>query len=114
MGPSVESLVDLGAKFGPNIVAGEWWRFFVPIFLHVGVAHIFLNMLMQIRVGRSLEISYGALRIAPIYIICGIFGNIISAIFLPTQVEVGASGALFGFLGVLLSDLIQVKHYSCF
>jgi len=66
-----------------------------------------LNMLMQIRVGRSLEISYGAMRIAPIYILCGIYGNIVSAIFLPTEVQVGASGALFGFLGVLLSDLIQ-------
>jgi len=46
-------------------------------------------------------------RIAPIYLICGIFGNITSAIFNPTEVQVGASGALFGFLGVLLSDLIQ-------
>jgi len=62
---------------------------------------------MQIRVGRSLEKSYGAARIAPIYILCGIFGNITSCIFLPTQVQVGASGSLFGFLGVLLSDLIQ-------
>jgi len=107
MGPSVESLVDVGAKFGPSIVKGDWWRFFSPIFLHVGVVHLFVNMLMQIRVGRSLEISYGAIRIGTIYLLCGIYGNILSAIFLPTSVEVGASGALFGFLGVLLSDLIQ-------
>jgi len=106
-GPSVETLVDCGAKYSPNILAGEWWRFFTPIFLHVGIGHIFMNMLMQVRVGKSLEESYGAFRIAPIYLACGIFGNVVSAIFLPTEVEVGASGALFGFMGVLFSDLIQ-------
>jgi len=66
-----------------------------------------MNMLVQIRVGKSLEQSYGPWRIAPIYLLCGIFGNIVSCIFLPAEVTVGASGALFGFLGVLLSDLIQ-------
>ena len=71
---------------------GEWWRFVTPIFLHVGIGHIVMNLLMQIRVGRSLEISYGALRIAPIYILCGVFGNLLSVIFVPTQVQVGASG----------------------
>jgi membrane associated rhomboid family serine protease len=107
LGPSLSTLVDIGAKDANRILAGEWWRFFTPIFLHVGVVHIFMNLLMQLRVGRSLEQSYGAMRIAPIYILCGIYGNILSCIFLPTQVQVGASGALFGFLGVLLSDLIQ-------
>jgi len=100
-------LVALGAKFVPDILQGQWWRFFTAIFLHVGVIHFVMNMLFQLRVARSLEISYGAFRIAPIYLLCGVFGNLISAIFLPTTVEVGASGALFGFLGVLLSDLIQ-------
>jgi len=107
LGPSIETLVDCGGKFVPSILAGQWWRFITPIFLHTGIAHLFMNMLMQVRVGRSLEKSYGAARIAPIYILCGIFGNIVSAIFLPTQVEVGASGALFGFMGVLLADLFQ-------
>jgi membrane associated rhomboid family serine protease len=66
-----------------------------------------MNMFAQLRVGRSLEISYGAMRIAPIYFLCGIYGNILSAIFLPDQTQVGASGALFGFTGVLLADLLQ-------
>lgn len=107
LGPSTETLVDVGAKFVPKILEGEWWRFLTPIFLHVGIAHIFMNLLMQLKVGISLEKSYGAMRIAPIYVLCGMYGNILSSIFLPTQVQVGASGALFGFLGVLLSDLLQ-------
>lgn len=106
-GPSTETLIDLGAKFTPRIREGQWWRLYVPIFLHVGLGHIFMNLLMQIRIGKSLEESYGALRIAPIYLLCGIFGNLLSGLFLPTVPQVGASGSLFGFLGVLLADLIQ-------
>ena len=100
IGPSTSTLINCGAKYVPKILGNnEWWRFFTAIFLHTGVAHLFMNMLMQLRVGRSLEQSYGAWRIGPIYILCGIFGNIMSCIFLPTQVQVGASGALFGFMG---------------
>jgi len=106
-GPSVQVLIDLGAKDAVSMQQGQWWRFFTPIFMHVGLIHFALNMFMQIRVGRELEIQYGAVRIVPIYFACGIFGNIASSVFLPQQIQVGASGALFGFEGVLLADLIQ-------
>jgi len=34
-------------------------------------------------------------------------GNLVSCIMLPTEVQVGASGALYGFMGVLFADLFQ-------
>lgn len=46
-------------------------------------------------------------RVGAIYILAGIGGNLASAIFLPQQIQVGASGALYGLLGVLFSDLVQ-------
>jgi membrane associated rhomboid family serine protease len=108
LGPSLETLIDLGAKYAPKIKDdGEWWRFITPIFLHVGIFHLIMNLIGQLRVGKGLEEQYGTFRIIPVYCLSGIFGNLTSAIFLPAQVQVGASGALFGFLGVLLSDLIQ-------
>lgn len=107
LGPSLETLVDLGGKFVPDILNGQWWRFVSPIFLHAGILHLLMNMIMQVRVGPSLEKAFGTVRIAIIYMLSGIFGNISSSIFLPTEVEIGASGALFGFIGVLLCDLIR-------
>lgn len=106
-GPSSTVLIDAGGKYAPLMLAGEWWRFFTPIVLHVGLGHIFMNMMTQLRVGLQLEKSYGAHRIVPIYLLCGVFGNLVSAIFLPTTLQVGASGSLFGFTGVLLADLLQ-------
>lgn len=106
-GPSSSVLLDAGGKYAPLMHAGEWWRFFTPIVLHVGLGHIFMNMMTQLRVGLSLERSYGTHRIFPIYLLCGVMGNLASALFLPQQLQVGASGALFGFTGVLLADLLQ-------
>jgi len=62
---------------------------------------------MQVKVGIQLEKQHGTIRIGLIYILSGFGGNLLSGIFLPTQIQVGASGALYGLLGVLLSDLIQ-------
>lgn len=61
-GPSTNVLLNCGAKYSPDILAGEWWRFISPMFLHVGLGHLLMNMLMQVRVGVSLEKSYGAHR----------------------------------------------------
>jgi len=45
-------------------------------------------------------------RIGPLYIISGIGGSLLSALFIESTIEVGASGALFGLLGAMLSELI--------
>jgi membrane associated rhomboid family serine protease len=62
---------------------------------------------MQFRLGWPLERSYGFWRVAPIYILSGFVGNVVSAIFLPNIVTVGASGAIYGLGGVLVADLMQ-------
>ncbi|KAJ5066311.1 rhomboid-like protein [Anaeramoeba ignava] len=106
-GPSQQTLVDLGAKDGPKIKDGQWWRFITPIFLHVGIIHLLLNLSFQWRGGKQIEQSVGTIRVAIIYMLAGIGGNLLSVVFLPNLVQVGASGALFGLLAVLLCDLLQ-------
>ena len=86
----------------------QWWRFIVPIFLHGGLLHILLNCWFQWDLGGDLERKFGALRVAPIYFISGIFGFIFGANFAPElSPSVGASGALFGLVGCLFADLVQ-------
>lgn len=47
-----------------------------------------------------------AVRIGVLYILSGIGGSILSSLFVRTTISVGASGALFGLLGGMLSELI--------
>eukprot|EP00003_Mantamonas_plastica_P005050 TRINITY_DN1403_c0_g2_i1.p1 TRINITY_DN1403_c0_g2~~TRINITY_DN1403_c0_g2_i1.p1 ORF type:complete len:541 (+),score=173.30 TRINITY_DN1403_c0_g2_i1:63-1685(+) len=114
LGPSGKVLVDMGAKYNPAIRAGEFWRFATPMFLHVGVFHIVMNLLFTWAVGKDLELFYGPWPIVKIYIVAGVGGNIVSSIFLPHQISVGASSSLYGFYGVKIIDLIQnwtrIKH----
>lgn len=45
-------------------------------------------------------------RIGPLYVISGIGGSLLSGLFIESTISVGASGALFGLLGAMLSELI--------
>ncbi|KAG6479704.1 hypothetical protein ZIOFF_063174 [Zingiber officinale] len=45
-------------------------------------------------------------RIGPLYVISGIGGSVLSALFVQSNISVGASGALLGLLGAMLSELI--------
>lgn len=47
-----------------------------------------------------------AVRVGAIYILSGIGGSILSALFIQKNISVGASGALFGLLGAMLSELL--------
>lgn len=46
------------------------------------------------------------MRVGLVYVISGFGGSLLSALFIQTGISVGASGALFGLLGGMLSELI--------
>ena len=46
------------------------------------------------------------MRIGLVYLISGFGGSLMSALFIQSNVSVGASGALFGLIGSMLSELI--------
>lgn len=45
-------------------------------------------------------------RIGLLYVVSGLGGSIMSGLFIQSSISVGASGALFGLLGGMLSELI--------
>ncbi|KAB2338516.1 rhomboid family intramembrane serine protease [Cytobacillus depressus] len=95
------TLIQYGAKFNPLILEGEWWRFFTPIFLHIGILHLLMNTLALYYLGTTVERIYGNIRFLLIYLLAGFFGSLASFIFSPT-LSAGASGAIFGCFGALL------------
>lgn len=50
--------------------------------------------------------AFITVRIGLLYVIAGFGGSILSGLFNPSSISVGASGALFGLLGGMLSELI--------
>eukprot|EP00040_Diaphanoeca_grandis_P035661 m.224805 g.224805 ORF g.224805 m.224805 type:complete len:723 (+) comp33444_c0_seq1:240-2408(+) len=85
----------------------QWYRFVWPLFMHAGVIHYILCMLVQWVVGTQIERTAGWLRVALIYFVSGIGGYLISGLFDPYVVAVGSDPAIFGLLAVLVVELFQ-------
>ena len=88
--------VDVG------VAAGEWWRIVTSGFLHAGLLHLGMNMLLLYLVGRLLEPLLGRLRFAALYLACLVAGSFGVLLVSPTAGTVGASGAIFGVMGAMV------------
>lgn len=98
---STATLIQFGAKFNPLILEGEWWRFFTPIFLHIGFLHLAMNSIALYYFGTIAEKIFGRLRFLFIYLVAGFSGSVASFLISP-NLSAGASGAIFGCFGALL------------
>ncbi|KAF8384463.1 rom-4 [Pristionchus pacificus] len=81
------------------------YRLFTSIFLHAGLLHLAITIFFQMVFMRDLENYIGWKRMAFIYFISGMGGNLASAIFVPFNPEVGPSGALAGIVTTLFVDV---------
>jgi len=111
LGPEPQVLIDMGAKVTELIIAGQWWRLIASMFLHAGLVHLLVNMLTLWRLGTDLEEAFGPFRVGAIYFLSGLFGVLMSAIFLPEIPGVGASGAICGLLGAKFGDFFHYHKY---
>ncbi|GKV23072.1 hypothetical protein SLEP1_g32852 [Rubroshorea leprosula] len=106
-GPSSSTLEKLGALEWTKVVHGhQGWRLITCIWLHAGVIHLLANMLSLVLIGIRLEQQFGFVRVGMIYLLSGLGGSILSSLFIQQNISVGASGALFGLLGAMLSELL--------
>lgn len=58
--------------------ANQFWRWFLSIFIHLGVIHIAIVIPIQLYIGWKIERTIGWLRVGLIYLISGVGGNIVS------------------------------------
>jgi len=99
-------VLTMGAKINDAIASGQVWRLVTPIFIHLGLLHIFVNMYSLQAIGPSAERLFGSGRMLAFYLISGLGGVTLSLALSPNP-SVGASGALFGLLGVLGAFLLR-------
>jgi membrane associated rhomboid family serine protease len=120
-------LLPFGAKLNSYIHnQHEWWRFVTPMFLHVNLLHLIVNMYSLWIVGPYVEKLYGSAKFVVFWVVTGVGGvvgsyltvrpglagnPITGFIFRPYDTpSAGASGALFGLVGVLFIFGIKFRH----
>ena len=96
-------LDQLGAKYGPLIREGEWWRLITAGFLHGGLLHIAMNSWVLFDLGAQTEENYGTSRFLVFYILSTITGFYASMLWAPLTPSVGSSAGIFGLIGAMIA-----------
>ena len=108
--PSDNDLLAWGAEFGPLTLGGQYWRATSANFIHIGVAHLFLNMYCLHGLGRLAEKLLGYRGLVGMYLLTGLGGSISSLAWDPMRITAEASGAIFGIAGLLIVMLYRSSH----
>ena len=104
----------------------QWWRLIAPMFLHVNLIHLMVNMYSLMVLGPFVEKLYGSAKFVAFWILTGIASLFASYLTVRPQLatnplarfifkaedlpSAGASGALFGLVGVLFIFGIKFRH----
>ena len=117
-----------GAKLNYLINAPnyQWWRFITPMFVHINLPHLLVNMYSLWIVGPYVEKLYGSAKFVVFWVVTGIAGVVGSYLTVRPDLatgalgrflfksgdlpSAGASGALFGLVGVLFVFGIKFRR----
>jgi membrane associated rhomboid family serine protease len=92
------------------VARGEWWRIITSAFFHLGLIHIAFNMYVLFIYGALVERMYGPLEYVVIYLLCAAGGSVLTILVDPFQFAAGASGAIFGLVGMLF--VVSRRHHA--
>ena len=96
------------------------WTFITSMFMHGGLFHIFANMFSLIFIGTLVERILGPKRYLYFYLISGLIAGVVFvflSLFFTADFNtfaVGASGALFGLIGLLMLLTPNLEVYLMF
>ncbi|WP_034445209.1 rhomboid family intramembrane serine protease [Butyrivibrio sp. AE2032] len=110
-GTILKQIYEDGAMVTELVIKrGEFHRLFTAIFIHADVNHLMNNMIMLFLVGAVVEEYTGHFFYFFLYMLSGIFGNIISmgheVHFNLKYISVGASGSIMGIVGFVIMWII--------
>lgn len=108
---SSEEILIWGAKDNSDILDGQYYRLFTSMFLHANLLHIFFNMYSLYIFGPIVLSFLRESRFMLVYFLSGLGGTLASFVFLD-QDSIGASGAIFGLIGALVSIAMITKNQA--
>ncbi|WP_082092336.1 rhomboid family intramembrane serine protease [Demequina pelophila] len=87
----------------------EWYRWLSSGFLHFGLLHLGMNMLVLFQFGTQLEPIMGRLRFLALYVLSLLGGSASVMLLANGGVHGGASGAIFGLIAAYAVVLVKLK-----
>ena len=106
VGPNIEGLKALNLIVHPENIGSHGQALVTSLFLHIGVVHLVINLILIIYLGL---LPIGPFRFLMVYSISGIIGNI-AAVMIENIAVLGASGSILGVLGYGMVSLRQDRE----
>ena len=121
-------LIVYGAQLNYLINApnNQWWRVITPMFVHIDLLHLVINMFSLLILGPFVEKLYGSAKFVIFWVASGLAGSVATYLTLRPSLAhgvlssfifrgddgpaAGASGALFGLVGVLFVFGIKYRR----
>lgn len=101
LGPDTPFARLCGAPAGQIFGLQPLTMYISHAFLHGSMLHMIMNMTILLAIGRFVGDRYGAGTVLPVFLLCAIAGGAAFKLLASSAYPmVGASGAVFGFLGV--------------
>lgn len=114
--PSTDAMISWGGNLAAYSLVDQPWRLLTSMFLHVGLVHLALNMYMLLIFGMLVERRFGRVRMLLAYLLSGIVGSLVSALWhadpMRQVIGAGASGALMGLCGAYLADWLVAQWHN--
>lgn len=96
---TVATLVHMGG-WTPGALGAEPWRLLSSAWLHIGLVHLLVNGGAMLMLGSFLERVLGWRSLVVLYTASALGGALAMALFSGARLGAGASGAIWGLLGV--------------
>ncbi len=102
MATGLDKSIEAAGFVKPDFVEkGEYWRILTGGALHDGLLHIYFNGQALYGFGNLIEYLSNRAHLAIVFVLAIIGGGLLSLLFLPDGISVGASGGIMGLIGYL-------------
>lgn len=109
----LETILRIGAAYGPRLAAGEWWRLATCCFVHIGIIHLLLNCYGLSLVGTTSEGMWGRWKFLTIFLVSAVAGSALATALTPQAVLAGASGGIWGvLLSIVAWLMLHRQHFE--
>lgn len=106
-GLNVEQLLTIGGVTGDSPLVSV----LISMFLHYSLLHFVINTAILVLLSRTVNANFSPMEYLLVYLLAGIVGNLIAQDFIPKVVSVGASGGIYGLIGLLLISALFKKKF---
>ncbi|XP_015114485.1 rhomboid-related protein 2 isoform X2 [Diachasma alloeum] len=88
----------------------EAWRYVTYMFVHVGVFHLLVNLLVQVMLGIPLEMVHKWWRVLIIYLAGVVAGSLGTSVSDPNVYLAGASGGVYALITAHVATIVMNWH----